>query len=81
MLRDELQVVLPHKLQVASPSLRTLPTRCANGQGEKGPGVGATFVAGGLAGIANWCAMLPIDTVKSRYQVPSLKLLRISVST
>lgn len=39
--------------------------------------MGATFVAGGLAGIANWCAMLPIDTVKSRYQVPSPKLLDI----
>jgi len=38
-------------------------------QGEKGPSVLGTFMAGGFAGIANWCSMLPIDTVKSRYQV------------
>jgi len=37
--------------------------------GEKSPGVFATFCAGGFAGIANWSAMMPLDTVKSRYQV------------
>mmetsp|Transcript_43038 Transcript_43038/g.136002 ORF Transcript_43038/g.136002 Transcript_43038/m.136002 type:complete len:275 (-) Transcript_43038:1479-2303(-) len=38
-------------------------------EGKKQPGVFATFCAGGFAGMANWMAMLPIDTVKSRYQV------------
>eukprot|EP00277_Geminigera_cryophila_P006022 CAMPEP_0179431556 /NCGR_PEP_ID=MMETSP0799-20121207/16419_1 /TAXON_ID=46947 /ORGANISM="Geminigera cryophila, Strain CCMP2564" /LENGTH=301 /DNA_ID=CAMNT_0021208551 /DNA_START=26 /DNA_END=931 /DNA_ORIENTATION=+ len=38
-------------------------------KGEKSPGVVQTFCAGGFAGMANWCAMLPIDTVKSKYQV------------
>ena len=34
-----------------------------------GPGALATFMSGGFAGMANWAAMLPIDTVKSRYQI------------
>lgn len=34
-----------------------------------GPGTLATFMSGGFAGMANWAAMLPIDTVKSRYQI------------
>lgn len=37
--------------------------------GEKGPNTGMTLMAGGFAGIANWLGMLPIDTVKSRFQV------------
>eukprot|EP00282_Hemiselmis_andersenii_P014569 CAMPEP_0114148932 /NCGR_PEP_ID=MMETSP0043_2-20121206/21889_1 /TAXON_ID=464988 /ORGANISM="Hemiselmis andersenii, Strain CCMP644" /LENGTH=345 /DNA_ID=CAMNT_0001243541 /DNA_START=45 /DNA_END=1078 /DNA_ORIENTATION=- len=37
-------------------------------KGEKGPNTLMTFMAGGFAGMANWAAMLPIDTVKSRFQ-------------
>mmetsp|Transcript_38485 Transcript_38485/g.94665 ORF Transcript_38485/g.94665 Transcript_38485/m.94665 type:complete len:302 (+) Transcript_38485:103-1008(+) len=37
--------------------------------GEQSPGALLTFMAGGFAGMANWAAMLPIDTVKSKYQV------------
>ena len=37
-------------------------------KGEQGPSVLMTFMAGGFAGMANWAAMLPIDTVKSRFQ-------------
>lgn len=32
------------------------------------PTTATTFMAGGFAGMANWAAMLPIDTVKSRFQ-------------
>jgi len=40
-------------------------------QGKKDPGAVMTFCAGGFAGMANWAAMMPIDTVKSKYQVRS----------
>ena len=33
------------------------------------PGVVSTIFAGGFAGIMNWAGCLPIDTLKSRYQV------------
>lgn len=32
------------------------------------PGTFGTLMAGGFAGMANWAACLPIDTLKSRYQ-------------
>lgn len=38
-------------------------------EGESSPGVAGTLAAGGFAGIANWMACMPIDTLKSRYQV------------
>eukprot|EP00286_Rhodomonas_abbreviata_P015186 CAMPEP_0181319476 /NCGR_PEP_ID=MMETSP1101-20121128/17595_1 /TAXON_ID=46948 /ORGANISM="Rhodomonas abbreviata, Strain Caron Lab Isolate" /LENGTH=300 /DNA_ID=CAMNT_0023427085 /DNA_START=72 /DNA_END=974 /DNA_ORIENTATION=- len=38
-------------------------------EGAKDPGVFWTFMAGGFAGMANWAAMMPIDTVKSKLQV------------
>lgn len=37
-------------------------------KGESAPSTFMTFCAGGFAGMANWAAMLPIDTVKSRFQ-------------
>ena len=33
------------------------------------PGTVATLCAGGFAGMANWAGCLPIDTLKSRYQI------------
>ena len=33
------------------------------------PSVPATLTAGGLAGMANWAGALPIDTLKSRFQI------------
>lgn len=33
------------------------------------PGVLTTLFAGGMAGIMNWAGCLPIDTLKSRFQV------------
>jgi len=38
-------------------------------EGKSGPGVLGTLFAGGMAGIANWIAALPIDTLKSKLQV------------
>jgi len=38
-------------------------------EGKKGPSVLGTLVAGGTAGILNWVAALPFDTLKSRLQV------------
>lgn len=38
---------------------------------QKAPGLLGTFLAGGLAGIFNWAAILPIDTLKTRLQVRS----------
>eukprot|EP00004_Rigifila_ramosa_P017793 TRINITY_DN4374_c0_g1_i2.p1 TRINITY_DN4374_c0_g1~~TRINITY_DN4374_c0_g1_i2.p1 ORF type:complete len:322 (+),score=58.93 TRINITY_DN4374_c0_g1_i2:42-968(+) len=38
-------------------------------QGEKGPNVAGVLVAGGLAGIFNWLACLPVDTLKSKLQI------------
>lgn len=37
--------------------------------GAKDPGVAGTLLAGGTAGVLNWIVALPIDTLKSRYQV------------
>lgn len=46
---------------------RTL--RQVEGRGERSsPSTGATLVAGGLAGMANWIVAIPMDTIKSRYQ-------------
>lgn len=36
---------------------------------EQEPSVLATFMAGGFAGIMNWAGCIPIDTLKTRYQV------------
>eukprot|EP00123_Amoebidium_parasiticum_P019525 comp26309_c0_seq1/m.47095 comp26309_c0_seq1/g.47095 ORF comp26309_c0_seq1/g.47095 comp26309_c0_seq1/m.47095 type:complete len:317 (-) comp26309_c0_seq1:587-1537(-) len=36
--------------------------------GETKPGVGGTLLAGGCAGMLNWAAALPIDTLKSKLQ-------------
>eukprot|EP01134_Creolimax_fragrantissima_P006862 CFRG6862T1 len=38
-------------------------------EGETGPGVGGTLLAGGSAGMFNWAVALPIDTLKSKLQV------------
>lgn len=38
-------------------------------EGETHPGVVATLVAGGLAGMANWVPAIPVDTLKSRLQI------------
>ena len=32
------------------------------------PSVGATLLAGGMAGVANWIVAIPFDTMKSRWQ-------------
>jgi len=36
---------------------------------SSGPGVFGTLFAGGMAGIMNWVAALPIDTLKTKLQV------------
>ena len=33
------------------------------------PSTAATLTAGGLAGMANWAGCLPIDVLKSKYQI------------
>ncbi|EDQ91806.1 uncharacterized protein MONBRDRAFT_17649 [Monosiga brevicollis MX1] len=38
-------------------------------EGQTSPSVVGTLVAGGLAGMLNWTAMLPLDTLKTRLQV------------
>ena len=38
-------------------------------EGEKRPSAAGTLVAGGVAGIMNWIAALPIDVLKTRLQV------------
>ncbi|EGD81452.1 hypothetical protein PTSG_02171 [Salpingoeca rosetta] len=38
-------------------------------EGERGPSVPGLLLAGGLAGMGNWAVCLPIDTVKTRFQV------------
>lgn len=38
-------------------------------EGKSGPGVFGTLFAGGMAGIFNWLAALPVDTLKSKLQV------------
>eukprot|EP00049_Salpingoeca_infusionum_P018874 m.359142 g.359142 ORF g.359142 m.359142 type:complete len:298 (+) comp18437_c0_seq1:306-1199(+) len=37
-------------------------------EGESGPSVMGTLTAGGVAGMLNWGAALPIDVIKSQYQ-------------
>jgi len=39
------------------------------GNNSNKPSMGATLVAGGLAGMANWVVAIPMDTIKSRWQV------------
>ena len=36
---------------------------------RKTPSTAATVLAGGLAGVANWTVAIPMDVLKSRYQV------------
>jgi solute carrier family 25 carnitine/acylcarnitine transporter 20/29 len=38
-------------------------------KGEKRPDMAGTLMAGGVAGIMNWVAALPIDVLKTRLQV------------
>ena len=38
-------------------------------EGADGPGTASTLFAGGVAGILNWAGALPIDTMKSQYQI------------
>ena len=38
-------------------------------EGEKAPGTAATLFAGGMAGIFNWAGALPLDTMKSKFQI------------
>jgi solute carrier family 25 carnitine/acylcarnitine transporter 20/29 len=38
-------------------------------EGKSGPNVLGTLFAGGMAGIFNWIAALPVDTLKSKLQV------------
>jgi len=38
-------------------------------EGKAGPGVLGTLFAGGMAGVLNWAAALPVDTLKSKLQV------------
>ena len=37
-------------------------------EGESAPGVVGTLTAGGFAGMLNWLAALPLDTLKTRLQ-------------
>jgi solute carrier family 25 carnitine/acylcarnitine transporter 20/29 len=39
-----------------------------------GPHLAATVLAGGLAGVANWCLCLPVDSVKTRWQTADPRL-------
>jgi solute carrier family 25 carnitine/acylcarnitine transporter 20/29 len=39
---------------------------------EAEPPTAAVLLAGGLAGVANWCVALPIDAVKSRIQLEAI---------
>eukprot|EP00043_Microstomoeca_roanoka_P008808 m.84617 g.84617 ORF g.84617 m.84617 type:complete len:304 (+) comp14393_c7_seq2:3952-4863(+) len=38
-------------------------------EGKNGPSVPGLLLAGGLAGMGNWAVCLPIDTIKTRFQV------------
>jgi len=40
--------------------------------GSTGLSTGATLVAGGLAGMANWAVAIPPDTLKTRFQTDTV---------
>ena len=54
-------------------ALKKAPSSSSGGASGESSGVGrAEFIAGGVAGVASWASIIPVDTIKTRVQMAPL---------